>query len=97
MYMLLGPRAGNFQTGSKTIDGDIAVLLLDVGLRTSKLVLQKTCDEKAGKRYSPPNPPYLILKNHPQATSYQPVQHQPFELTPVTRQDSCVIESNGIM
>jgi len=34
----------------KTIDGDIAVVLREVGLRTSKLVLQKTCDEKVVKK-----------------------------------------------
>jgi hypothetical protein len=33
----------------KTIDGDIAVLVRDVSLRTSKLVVQKTCDEKVAK------------------------------------------------
>ena len=35
---------------AKTIDGDIAVLVRDVGLRTSKIVLQKTCDEKVAKK-----------------------------------------------
>jgi hypothetical protein len=34
----------------KTIDGDIATLVRDVGLRTSKIVLQKTCDEKVAKK-----------------------------------------------
>lgn len=34
----------------KTIDSDIAVLVRDVGLRTSKLVLQKTCEEKVAKK-----------------------------------------------
>jgi hypothetical protein len=41
---------GDLTTRVKTIDGDIAVLLRDVGLRTSKLVLQKTCDERVGKK-----------------------------------------------
>ncbi len=35
---------------AKTIDGDIAILVRDVGLRTSKIVLQKTCDEKVAKK-----------------------------------------------
>ena len=34
----------------KTIDGDIAMVVRDVGLRTSKLVIQKTCDEKVAKK-----------------------------------------------
>ena len=41
---------GDLTTRVKTIDGDIAVLVRDVGLRTSKLVLQKTCDEKVAKK-----------------------------------------------
>ena len=41
---------GDLTTRVKTIDGDIAVLLRDVGLRTSKLVLQQTCDEIVGKK-----------------------------------------------
>ena len=34
----------------KTIDADIAIVVREVGLRTSKLVLQKTCDEKVTKK-----------------------------------------------
>jgi hypothetical protein len=34
----------------KTIDADIATIVREVGLRTSKLVLQKTCDEKVAKK-----------------------------------------------
>ena len=41
---------GDLTRRVKTIDGEIAVLLRDVGLRTSKLVLQKTCDEKVVKK-----------------------------------------------
>jgi hypothetical protein len=41
---------GDLASRAKTIDGDIAVLLRDVGLRTSKIVLQKTCDEKVAKK-----------------------------------------------
>jgi hypothetical protein len=41
---------GDLADRVKTIDGDIAVLVRDVGLRTSKLVLQKTCDEKVAKK-----------------------------------------------
>jgi len=41
---------GDLTARVKTIDGDIAVLVRDVGLRTSKLVLQKTCDEKVAKK-----------------------------------------------
>ncbi len=41
---------GDLTRRAKTIDADIAMLLRDVGLRTSKLVLQETCDEVAGKK-----------------------------------------------
>jgi hypothetical protein len=41
---------GDLTRRVKTIDGDIAGLVRDVGLRTSKLVLQKTCDEKVVKK-----------------------------------------------
>ena len=41
---------GDLTPRVKTIDGDIAVLVRDIGLRTSKLVLQKTCDEKVVKK-----------------------------------------------
>jgi len=41
---------GDLTRRVKTIDGDIAVVLREVGLRTSKLVLQKTCDEKVVKK-----------------------------------------------
>jgi hypothetical protein len=34
----------------KTIDADIAMIVREVGLQTSKLVLQKTCDEKVAKK-----------------------------------------------
>ena len=43
---------GDLTARVKTIDGEIAVLLRDVGLRTSKQVLQKTCDEIARKKNS---------------------------------------------
>ena len=41
---------GDLTRRVKIIDGEIAVLLRDVGLRTSKQVLQKTCDEKVVKK-----------------------------------------------
>jgi hypothetical protein len=41
---------GDLAIRAKTIDGDIAVLVRDVGLRTSKIVLQKTCDEKVAPK-----------------------------------------------
>jgi hypothetical protein len=41
---------GDLTRRVKTIDGEIAVLLRDVGLRTSKQVLQKTCDERVVKK-----------------------------------------------
>jgi hypothetical protein len=41
---------GDLTTRAKTIDGDIAVLVRDIGLRTSKLVLQKTCDKEVVKK-----------------------------------------------
>jgi hypothetical protein len=34
----------------KTIDADIAMIVREVGLRTSKMVLQKTCDDKVAKK-----------------------------------------------
>ena len=34
----------------KTIDADIAVIVREVGLRTSKLVIEKTRDEKVAKK-----------------------------------------------
>jgi len=34
----------------KTIDADIAMLVREVGLRTSKIVLQTTCDDKVAKK-----------------------------------------------
>jgi len=34
----------------KTIDSDIAVIVREVGLRTSKLVIEKTRDEKVAKK-----------------------------------------------
>ena len=41
---------GDLSARVKTIDGDIAVVVRDIGLQTSKLVLQKTCDEKVAKK-----------------------------------------------
>ena len=34
----------------KTIDADIAIVVREVGLRTSKLILEKTRDEKVAKK-----------------------------------------------
>jgi hypothetical protein len=41
---------GDLTARARTIDGDIAVVVREVGLRTSKLVLQKTCDERVAKK-----------------------------------------------
>jgi len=41
---------GDLTARAQTIDADIGVLLRDVGLRTSQIVLQKSCDEIAGKK-----------------------------------------------
>jgi hypothetical protein len=41
---------GDLTARVKTIDADIAVVVREVGLRTSKLVLEKTCDEKVAKK-----------------------------------------------
>jgi hypothetical protein len=35
---------------AKTIDGDIAVIVGDIGLQATKKVLQKTCDKKVAKK-----------------------------------------------
>jgi hypothetical protein len=45
---------GDVSKRAKTIDGDIAVIIGEVGLQATKQVLQKTCEEKvAKKRYLP--------------------------------------------
>lgn len=41
---------GDLTARATTIDADIAMLVRDVGLRTSQIVLQTTCDEIAGKK-----------------------------------------------
>ena len=41
---------GDLTSRVKTIDGDIAELVRDVGLRTSKLIIQKACDRKVIKK-----------------------------------------------
>jgi hypothetical protein len=41
---------GDLTSRVKTIDEDIAVLVRDVGLRTTQQVLQKTCDKKVEKK-----------------------------------------------
>ena len=41
---------GDLTARAKTIDADIAMIVREVGLRTSQMVLQKTCDEIAGKK-----------------------------------------------
>jgi hypothetical protein len=41
---------GDLTARAQTIDADIAMLVRDVGLRTSQIVLQKTCDKIAGKK-----------------------------------------------
>jgi len=41
---------GDLPSRARTIDGDIAVLVRDVGLRTSKRVLQRTCDKRVAKK-----------------------------------------------
>lgn len=41
---------GDVSKRAKTIDGDIAVIVGDIGLQATKQVLQKTCDEKVAKK-----------------------------------------------
>ncbi len=41
---------GDLSGRLKTIDADIAGIVREVGLRTSKLVIEKTCDEKVAKK-----------------------------------------------
>ena len=41
---------GDLTSRVKTIDEDSAVLVRDVGLRTTQQVLQKTCDKKVEKK-----------------------------------------------
>jgi hypothetical protein len=41
---------GDVSKRAKTIDGDIAVIVGDIGLEATKEVLQKTCDEKVAKK-----------------------------------------------
>jgi hypothetical protein len=41
---------GDLTARIKTIDADIAVIVREVGLRTSKLVIEKTRDEKVAKK-----------------------------------------------
>ena len=43
---------GDLTQRVKTIDGDIAQIIREVGLRSSKIVLQKTCDKKVAKKKS---------------------------------------------
>ena len=45
---------GDLARRAKTIDGDIAVLVRDVGVRTTKIVLQKACEEKVAKKSARP-------------------------------------------
>jgi hypothetical protein len=41
---------GDLSARARTIDGDIAGLVREIGLQTSKLVLQETCEEKVAKK-----------------------------------------------
>lgn len=41
---------GDVSKRAKTIDGDIAVIVGDIGLQATKQVLQKTCDKKVAKK-----------------------------------------------
>jgi hypothetical protein len=41
---------GDLSGRVKTIDADIAIVVREVGLRTSKLILEKTRDEKVAKK-----------------------------------------------
>jgi hypothetical protein len=41
---------GDLTRRIKTIDADIAEIVREVGLRTSKLVIERTCDEKVAKK-----------------------------------------------
>jgi hypothetical protein len=41
---------GDISKRARTIDGDIAVIVAEIGLGATKQVLQKTCDEKVAKK-----------------------------------------------
>jgi hypothetical protein len=41
---------GDLSARATTIDGDIQEVVREIGLRTSKQVLQKTCDDKVAKK-----------------------------------------------
>jgi hypothetical protein len=41
---------GDVSKRAKTIDGDIALIVEQVGLQATKQVLQKTCDKKVAKK-----------------------------------------------
>ena len=41
---------GDLTARARTIDGDIQTVVREIGLRTSKQVLQKTCEERVAKK-----------------------------------------------
>jgi hypothetical protein len=41
---------GDLTARVRTIDGDIQAVVREIGLRTSKQVLQKTCEERVAKK-----------------------------------------------
>jgi hypothetical protein len=41
---------GDLSPIARTIDGDIQTVVREIGLRTSKQVLQKTCEQRAAKK-----------------------------------------------
>lgn len=41
---------GDLTSRATTIDGDIAALVREIGLRTNKIVLEKTCEEIVRKK-----------------------------------------------
>lgn len=41
---------GDITARARTIDGDIQAVVREIGLRTSKQVLQKTCEQRVAKK-----------------------------------------------
>jgi hypothetical protein len=41
---------GDISRRARTIDGDIAVIVGEIGLEATKQVLEKTCEEKVAKK-----------------------------------------------
>lgn len=41
---------GDISARARTIDGDIQTVVREIGLRTSKQVLEKTCEQRVAKK-----------------------------------------------